>query len=623
MGIKVEKAERIQTAPRGSDATSLQPASLRRRRGRLNPRRLLVAAAGGLALASVLMCGIPRPQAQLICPTDVKVSPTVPKDECEGAFKNSQQNAAIFAWEAFIALNWAALPGQRDTADAAKAFGPNVSPVVWETMRAKVEVYPGNGNQKTGPHGAIIAQQPPYNATNPPDFGYGQSPDYIYSPGNVGTTDGRVAACSGQPVPANPSWIPLDETTQIQINQTFAGVLPTVDPTGNNSAPQLIRYMVKANRALYDYIVANQLWYKGTPLITAMTNFQTALAQGQTQNPATPFVQFSPPVSDLTASNTIEVKAAWRPLTSTEKASNRFHTAVVRYYEVGQNNFPCYREDTWGLVGLHVIQKTPSAPWLIWATFEQADNMLDQNGNRVEDADGTIVSSQPAMTPTTPALQSNPKIPNPTVSFVDPSAPYCTSPGSRLFFRENPAESGLPSAGNICVNGRWHAIPPDIIKVNGLAHAAIKTYLGKNGMTDSPWLYYKLVNVQPVPFDKSEIGQGGQDASTYYTANAVIETDYTLGVYSGRIANTGAPTDVNANGTPFNNVQFLPFQGEGDFKTPLNMGGCTGCHASSALKGTEFSFSLQQSTVRAPELPHPFAGAQPLIRDRALFAPVQ
>jgi hypothetical protein len=615
VGIKVEKPHDATRKPGPSRITA--------QCGRLTSRPLLVAAAGGVAIVAALIWGVPRPQAQLICPQAVRVSPTVPKDECQGAFANSPENAAIFAWEAFIALNWAALAGTRDTADPTKIFGPNVSPVVWETMRAKVEIYPGNGNQKTGPHGAKIAQQPPFNATNPPDFGYNDTPDYIYSPNNVGTSDGRIAACTGQTVPGQPSWIPLDETTQIQINQTFAGVLPATDPTGNNSAPQLIRYMVKANRALYDYIVANQFWYKGPPLTTAMTNFQTALAQGQTKDPAPPFVQFSPPISDPGASNTVELKAAWRPLTSGEKASNRFHTAMVRYYEIGVGNHPCYREDTWGLVGLHVIQKTPSAPWLIWATFEQADNILDQNGNRVEDADGNIVSMQPGTTPTTPALQSNPKDPNPTVTFVDPNAPYCTSPGGRLFFRENPTNSGLPSAGNICVNQRWHAIPPQIVKINALAHAAIKTYLGANGMSDSPWLYYKLVNVQPVPFDKSQIGQGGEDAATYYTANVVIETDYTLGVYSGRIAATGAPSDVNPDKTPFNNVRFLPFQGEAVFKTPLNMGGCTGCHASSALKGTEFSFSLQQSTVRAPEPPNPFQGAQPMVRDGLLFAPMQ
>jgi hypothetical protein len=563
-------------------------------------------------------------QAQLVCPQKVAVSPTVPKDECEGAFKNSPQNAAIFAWEAFVALNWPALPGVRETTDSSKTFGANSSPVVWETMRAKVEVYPGNGNRTAGPHGATIDQQPPYNATNPPLFGYDDPPDYVYSPAGVGTADGRIVACPGQVPPPRPAWIPLDETTQIRLNQTFAGILPATDPTGNNSAPRLIRYMVKMNRALYTYIVGNQFWYKGSPLSTAMTHFQAALAKGQTQDPVPPFVEFSPPSTNAAMQNTIEVKGAWRPLTATEAASNRFHTATVRYYEVASANQPCYREATWGLVGLHVIQKTPSAPWLIWATFEQADNVLDQNGNKVEDVDGNAIGPQPWPEPTTPALTSNPASPNPTVTFVNPNDRYCATPGSRLFFHENPTESGLPSDGNICVNRRWHPISPTIIKVNALAHEAIRSYLGEHGQSESPWLYYKLVNVQPVPFDKSEIvSPGPDDASTYYTANAVIETDYTLGRYSGRIASTGAPSDVNPDGSPFKNVRFLPFQGEGAFKTPLNMGGCTGCHANTALKGTEFSFSLADTTVRAPELPNPFQGASPLLRDRALFAPVE
>jgi hypothetical protein len=564
-------------------------------------------------------------QAQLACPQNVTVSPAIPAAECGGTFKNSPQNAAIFAWEAFIALNWPALPGTREAPDSTKTFGANLSPVVWETMRAKVEVYPGNGNKTTGPHGATINQQPPYNATNPPPFGYDDPPDYVYSPAGVGTPDGRVAACTGQAPPPQPAWIPLDETTQIGFNQTFAGILPATDPTGNNSAPRLIRYMVKMNRALYSYIVGNQFWYNGngTPLDTAMKHFRAALAQGQTQNPIPPFVEFPPRFVDPVPRNTIEVKGAWRPLTATEAASARFHTATVRYYEAS-GNLPCYREATWGLVGLHVIQKTPSAPWFIWATFEQADNVLDQNGNKVEDVDGNAIGPQPWPEPTTPALTSDPASATPTVTFVNPNDSYCATPGSRLFFRENPTARGLPSGGNICVNRRWHPISPAIIKVNALAHEAIKSYLGEHGQSVSPWLYYKLVNVQPVPFDKSDIvSQGANDASTYYAANAVIETDYTLGHYSGTFASTGAPSDVKPDGSPFKNTRFLPFQGQADFQTPLNMGGCTGCHANSALYGTEFSWSLAFNTVDAPELPHPFEGAAPLLLNRALFAPVE
>jgi hypothetical protein len=191
-------------------------------------------------------------------------------------------------------------------------------------------------------------------------------------------------------------------------------------------------------------------------------------------------------------------------------------------------------------------------------------------------------------------------------AYFGPGDSYCTMPGGRLFFRESPTKPGLPSGGNICVNRRWHPISPAIIKVNTLAHEAIKSYLGEHGQSESPWLYYKLVNVQSVPFDKSEIvSQGANDASTYYTANVVIETDYTLGHFSGRLADSGAPSEVNPDGSPFNNTRFLPFQGQMDFETPLNMGGCTGCHANTALRGREFNSSLALGTVR-PDLPNPF-----------------
>jgi hypothetical protein len=267
-------------------------------RGRRSAAHQLVAPHLAVAFSSVaigLLGAFAPAQAQSVCPQEVTVSPTIPRDVCGGVFKNdSPQNAAIFAWQAFVALNWPALPGTRETPDSTKIFGANLSPVVWETMRAKVEVYPGNGNNTIGPHGATINQQPPYGATNPPLFGYDDPPDYVYSPAGVGTPDGRVAACTGQAPPPQPAWIPLDETTQIGFNQTFAGILPATDPTGNNSAPRLIRYMVKMNRALYTYIVDNEFWYQGPPLNTAMSHFQAALATGQTQDPVRPFVEFPP-----------------------------------------------------------------------------------------------------------------------------------------------------------------------------------------------------------------------------------------------------------------------------------------------------------------------------------------
>lgn len=598
---------------------------------RQSTRRLPAALVVALA---VFAAGTPETLAQTStatspltpCGRKIIISSVVPTDECGGAFKNSPDQAALFAWNSFIALSWPAATNKRDTPDTTQFFGAGVSPLVWETMRNKVEIYPGNGNQKVGPHGAVIATQPPFQATNPPDFGYDEASDYIYAPAAVGTGDGRIAACAGQTPPAQPAWITLDETTQIKVNQTFAGILPATDSTGTNSAPQLIRYMVKANRALYQNVVGNQYWYKGTPLNTAILNFRNALSKGQTANPAAPFVEFPPKLATapIATAHAIELKAAWRPLTAAENASGRFHTATVRYYESNTAGVPCYRENVWGLIGLHIIAKTPTAPWFIWATFEQADNILDQNGKPVEDVDGNVVSSQSS--PTTPALKLIPASAgkDPAVVLSDPQAPYCANPGGRLFFRESPGEPNLPSGGNICVNQRWHDISPYVVSINQLAHQTIKDYVSQHGINNSPWFYYKLVNVQPVPFDKSEINSGSNDPAIYYTANAVIETDYTLGNYSGQIAPSGAPTDFAPDGTtPFENIVFLPFQGSGAFPKPLNMGGCTGCHASSALRGTDFSFSLVQSTVRAPEPAQAFQSTNFLLRDRSLFAPLR
>ena len=134
----------------------------------------------------------------------------MPTDSPGGAQGANLTQAAVFAWQEFIALNWPAAAGTRETPDMSQSFGQNAtaggSPLVWETMRAKVELFPGNGNSSQGPHGWELG---------PPNYGYDEPPAYIYKPltyageaGTVGTTDGKVAACPGQQPPAQPnSWL--------------------------------------------------------------------------------------------------------------------------------------------------------------------------------------------------------------------------------------------------------------------------------------------------------------------------------------------------------------------------------------------------------------------------------
>ena len=162
-----------------------------------------------------------------------------------GAPKATPDQAAAFAWQEFIALNWPAgpqqgAPGQRDTPSTGKFGDPTyVGPLVWETLRAKVEIFPGNGSP---PHG-----YPGSNATN--SWGYDDPPAYIYS-------GGPIAACDKDQSGDKAPWINLDETDQITLASMYAGVVLPESSRGNSS-PQLIRFLAKANRSQYVYVAGN------------------------------------------------------------------------------------------------------------------------------------------------------------------------------------------------------------------------------------------------------------------------------------------------------------------------------------------------------------------------------
>jgi hypothetical protein len=164
--------------------------------------------------------------------------------------------------------------------------------------------------------------------------------------------------------------------------------------------------------------------------------------------------------------------------------------------------------------------------------------------------------------------------------------------------------------GFVYVNRRIHSIPQTVIDANQTAHEAIMAYNQANNLSDSPWLYYKLVSVQWQPIDKPTPGVDytAPDAATYYQANIVVETDYNLQVFSGRFQQPNPPngngttvfdpnnpsitknitnliTDFNFDGTPTKNVIYN--------QQEFNMGGCMGCHGNAqVLFGSDFSFIL-------------------------------
>ncbi|MDB5093737.1 MAG: hypothetical protein JWO85_1838 [Candidatus Eremiobacteraeota bacterium] len=582
-----------------------------------------------------------RSGAQAPIPT-VTVGPAVPADIPGGAPSAQLAQAAAFAWQEFIALNWAAvpqtgLPNTRDTPDTTCAFDDPACasrPRVWETFRSKLEIFPGNFGTPNG-----------YSASAP-DFGYDAAPAYNY---NV-----AVAPCGGQATPVPTAWVNLDESDQITIDSMFAGIGPKSSTI--NSDPQMIRFLAKANRTEYDYASLNKWWISvPSSVVTATKNYLASATADPTPAPSgVPATTVSLPYG------TIEMKAGWRVLTDAEMKSGRFHTATARYYEFvyppGKPRTYCWHQATFGLVALHVIQKTPTAPYFVYATFEQADNIQTPQGKAVENDDGSIAnapvcpSGQASPCPTTPLevlVDGSTPLPNstypPNIALATPSAAYCTAnlqtrPTNQLYYLEEGAAGAQPTSGFVCVNGRQNPIPQTIVDVNHSVQGSIVAYEKAHGFaTPSPLTHYKLVNVQYVPYDNPQPGPfAGNDPTTsnnpasFYLANIVVETNRSLQLFNGGLVNSlvqgqyqgrfeSPPTMLPGNPT---HKQTL-YAGHA-----YNMGGCMGCHGSQgqnpAGQAGNFSVILARGGAnnQFPEPPAPIAttGAQPVPRNRMIVS---
>lgn len=564
------------------------------------------------------------------------VSPTAPPDVNlggGGAPTATIYDAATFAWQEFIAFNWPAVtqngaPNTRGTPNTNVNFGSDAQgqPLVWETMRSKVETFPGVG---------FPPGYPTVQAIVVPDHGYDHLPVYTYgtrskdSAGNQNNPGGpplAVGPCAGQAPVANPAFVNLDEVDQIGEDSMYAGVIPA-SATSVNSQPQLIRFLAKGNRAFYNYVAGKQYWYKSQGYNTAITNFGTAAANNSYPAPG--------PVVSL-PTGTVLVKAAWRELGPNDNASD-FHTQTVRYYEKDPaSGAACYRENIWALIALHIIQKTASAPYFIFATFEYTGNIVNTDGSFVENINGGYNGTMPA-NPLNPGVNywdadnlfydaNNPKgtntippPPNQPLPVAQAAGAYCNvgsaANGNQNLYYINqqfgsPASQQLPASGNnyqgICVTRRYFSIPQQVQDVNAAAHAALANY-GAPGR----WQNYKLVNVQWQPFNQSDIDTSGanlsRQSSTFYQANSVVETDNTLQQFFGGLTGTGLKSNYQGatGSTPRNYNVYLPPGGgvPSNQFTRLDMGGCMGCHGRAQFVGDDFSFTLRGGPVGAPETP--------------------
>jgi hypothetical protein len=244
-------------------------------------------------------------------------SSAMPADVCipDGFIEVPVNYFDEFSWRSFLAMVWPAAPGHRGIADADKPVG-SPGPRVFETMKSLWEVFHDDGSAPAPDFQAY--DNAAYNACNTKaQFG-----------------DLVLASFSG-----------IDD-----IGQAGAGELtgPLVAQNG-----RYVRSQTLYNQTAFDFIVRNRYYLRSN------------LPKVPSPRPATPVMEF--PIGSVI------VKAAWLDMAGFPAGQvKRYYTRTATVREPGTG---ACAPITVGLVGLHIIQKTPGRPQWIWSSYEQIDNV--------------------------------------------------------------------------------------------------------------------------------------------------------------------------------------------------------------------------------------------------------
>ncbi len=230
----------------------------------------------------------------------------------------------VFAWKAFIALNWAARPD--GAADQSKGFDDDTTPRVWESWKRPADVFLPDGRR----------------------------PEAWEAPASEALDHFKAA------------W--RTSTTVNEGKQAFSG--PLIDQNG-----RWVHYVSFMNRREFDYVVEHELYNLEGQAAFVRSNEVRFPVNDDTRAGAIEiklawkvltdtevrsgrfFVRRLPVVTYRPAGTAAEVPAAHLSGRTTD---NQGSSAT--------------KVETVGLIGMHIAMPTRSSPQGIWATFEHVDN---------------------------------------------------------------------------------------------------------------------------------------------------------------------------------------------------------------------------------------------------------
>ncbi|MBL8658804.1 MAG: hypothetical protein JNM75_03500 [Rhodospirillales bacterium] len=462
-------------------------------------------------------------------------SPVPPADiyRPSGSEGPAHQDLATFAWLEFIAL-----VAPADSANRGQPGGSfsdsgstGAGPLVWETYQHRSELFPYSAS------GAVPPQT------------YNDPPTYIFKVTDSAGTTKPYNPCVDDSLPSCP-FGNLDEASQIGQNLIFF--------PGSDGTPFQILFEAKVNQVETAFVTAN-------------------------------FDTLKTPIE--LADNTIHVKAAWVPLESIPADEQyRYYTNDVIVYG-GEDDAPAATVETYALIGLHIIQKTPNFPAFIFATFEHTDVLTTPGGDNrgvfyqptYQEIIYTVSDTSTLNGLIDPGTGKPPVVDNPTIAGFDVDAPIAQPNGTTI---DLPVGSVLSIPGAHVVGSAVEipvVQPPttnsDVDAVNTQVLSTMSSLPGFD--TNFVWQYYKLKGVQGVP-------TSDETALDYYLADIAIESSQPgIQLFRGAAGlNTGATPPNFTN--PRNQSNVLD---EAQDNQNFSVGGCQGCHGVAQTQvGTDFSF---------------------------------
>jgi hypothetical protein len=375
----------------------------------------------------------------------------VPDEVCGAKDMLAPMNLAFFddySWRAFIALVWPTREGKRGEADPGGKLEqplpagvmPGGPPLVFETFKAEWETFPRD--PAAHPTGWTV-------------------PDYPAD--KTSMWRGLPPECAKQVMPGDFVLAP----------GTKLGDFANVHQAGLKNVPvlvaqngTLVRYLAAFNEKAYGYILSRGLYIaKNLP---------------RKNDPPLKF-----PAGSVT------VKSSWIDLGKpgekpTVANAETYHRRLAWLFDPFAKQDPKCERHVVGLVGLHIVQKTPDHLAWVWSSFEHVDTAPDRT------------DQNPLGTGSAPVTCQTPPIPTSRFSFHDKSGtPMGDVP--KEYLADNWTEDWPPCTPPPVNIERLRPInhdPPELVTRSTMAtNKAWQDELRKEE-NNSVWQFYRLILTQ-------------------------------------------------------------------------------------------------------------------------------